>query len=174
MVQRTEIERYVRNMVAFDIMEKPLSSLGDRVKRRKEKAAKEIADLLKEGEEKEERIFVRIEKLDEEKARTLKEGIDEFSNKYPKYGKILNDLIEEKRTRKNKYLIFGLNEGYRLGVEDYIRVMIDIGFTREEAGAVYPHIKEAYIRLKLAKSKDKKPIEDYEKDLEKEERSILL
>lgn len=159
MVERTEIEKYVRNMVALDILSKPLSSLGGKAERRRDKSAKEISDLIKDGESGE-RIFARIEKKDEEKARTLREGIDAFKKEYPKYGELLEKTIAEKRKKSNKYLIYGINGGYSLGSEDYMRVMMDLGFNREAACAMYPHLKEIATGM--------------EKANEQEERLILL
>jgi len=160
MVERTEVEIYVRNMVALDVLSKPLSSLGGKAERRRDKAAEEIADLLKDESEVGERIFAKIEKRDEEKARTLREGIEAFKREHPNYGDILENKIAEKRTKSNKYLIFGLNKGYYLASEDYVRVMKDLGFTREEACSMYPHLKEISTRLGKAN--------------EQEERTILL
>ncbi len=159
MVERTEIEKYIRNMVALDILSKPLSSLGGKAERRRDKNAKEISDLIKEKEYGE-RIFARIEKRDEEKARTLREGIDVFNKEYSKYGIILEGMIKETRIQSNKYLIYGVQKGYSLGSEDYIRVMKDLGFERETACAMYPHLKE--VSAKMGKAN------------ELEERLILL
>lgn len=140
MPERTEIEKEVRYLISLDTLYKPLSSLGDKGKRRAEKKASNIVVLLKDGEEKGERIFARVEKLDEEKARTLREGIDEFKKQYPRYGEMLEEFIQKKRVKNNKYLIYGLNGGFKLGEEDYMRVMMDLGFERREASSVYPHI----------------------------------
>lgn len=160
MVERTTIETYVRHLVATDIMCKPLSSLSGKVDRRKEKTAREISSLLKNDYEIGERVFARIETRDEEKARTLREGIDAFNKEYPTYGKILEGKIAEKRTKNNKYLVFGIAEGYQLGREDYIRVMKDLGLNEDAACAMYPHLKEVSDQLGKAK--------------EQAERSILL
>lgn len=147
MAERTEIEKEVRSLTALDILYKPFSSLGDKGKRRAEKHEKNIVSLLKDGEEKGERIFARIEKKDEEKARTLREGIDAFKKEYSKYGKLLEECIAKKRLSQNRYLIYGLAGGFKLGEEDYARVMMDLGFTRREANSVYPHILAISERL---------------------------
>jgi hypothetical protein len=148
MPERTEVERSVRWLVASDILYRPLKSLGEKGLRRLDKTAKEISGLLKEGEEVGERVFARIEREDEEKARTLREGINAFKKAYPKYGEILEAMIAEKRTRSNRYLVFGLQEGFILGEEDYIRAMMDLQFERREASAVYPHVITVSERLK--------------------------
>jgi len=94
---RTEVEKYVRALIALDALYKPLSSLGDKGKRRAEKSAKGIVSLLKEGEEKGERIFARVEKSEEERARTLREGIDEFKKQYKEQGEILEEDVVYKK-----------------------------------------------------------------------------
>lgn len=158
MVERTTIETYVRHLVATDIIYRPLSSLGGKADRRKEKMAKEISDLLKGDCETGERIFARIEKRDEEKARTLREGIDAFKKEYPKYGEILEGKITSKRTKNNKYLVFGISEGYQLGREDYIRVMKDLGLSEDASCAMYPHLKELSDTLGKAKEQSERTI----------------
>lgn len=147
MPERTEIEKETRTLIATDILYKPFSSLGDKGKRRAEKHAKNITAFLKEGEEKGERIFARIEKKDEEKARTLREGIDAFKKEYPKYGNLLEGCIAKKRMSLNKYLIYGLEGSFKLAEEDYVKVMMNLGFTRREANSVYPHILAISERL---------------------------
>jgi len=141
MTERTGVEKNVRLMIASDILYRPLKSLGEKGVRRIEKTAKSISALLKNGSETGERIFAKVEiKSEEEKARTINEGIIEFCSKYPKEGKILNDLIEEKRSQRNKYLTYGLMPNFKLGEEDYVGVMKDLGFERREASSFYPHI----------------------------------
>jgi len=140
MPERTEVEKYVRWLIALDIISKPLSSLGDKGMRREKKTVKNIVALLEKESEISKRIFAKIEKREEEKARTLREGITQFKKKYPSYGTILEGIIAETRIKKNEYLIYGLNENYKLSEEDYVRVMMDLGFKRREAVSIYPHI----------------------------------
>ena len=151
MPERTEVEKYIRWLIASDIIYRPLKSLGEKGLRWLDKTAGEISDLLKDEEEIGERVFAKIEKKDEEKARTLREGINAFKKRYPQYGEILENMIAEKRTKSNRYLIYGLQEGFKLGEEDYVRVMMDLGFDRREASSVYPHVIAISERLKKAK-----------------------
>lgn len=146
MVERSGIETGIRDLVAYDIMSKPLCSLGQKADRRKDKLAAEVARLLREGEEFE-RVDVGIERKSEEKARTLREGIDEFEKKYPNYGKILEGIIQEKRAKSNRYLCYKIKQGYNLGAESYRRIMKDLGLTIQEADAMYPHLKDISDRL---------------------------
>ena len=140
MPERTEIEKLVRMLVASDVIYRPLKSFGERGVRRLDKTAKDVSSLLKEEEEVGERVFARIESLDEKKARGLNEGIAAFKKRHPHYGEILQELIDEKREKNNRYLTYGLQEGFKLGEEDYLRVMMNLGFDRRDASALYPHI----------------------------------
>lgn len=157
--ERTEIEKESRYLIAGDISYRVLESLGKRGARKLIKGADNIASLLKDGEEAGNSICARIEKRDEdEKARTLNEGINEFYKQCPEYGSILKGLIEEKRDKKNKYLVYRLNEGYKLGEEDYVKVIMDIGFDRREACSIYPHILAISERMKKADEKKERTI----------------
>lgn len=157
--ERTEVEKESRYLIAGDISYRVLESLGKRGTRRLEKAAKNIETLLKDSEEKGNSVDVRISKIEEEeKARTVNEGINEFYKQFPEQGSILKGLIEEKRAKKNKYLVYKLNENYKLGEEEYVRVMMDIGFDRREANSVYPHILAISERLKKADEKKERTI----------------
>ena len=146
MAERSELEINVRNLVAYDVISKPLSSLGNKVSRARTSLAKEISGLVREGEEFE-RVTAYIERKDEQKARTLREGIDAFKEEHPRYGKILEGLIKEKRLKNNRYLCYGINEGFKLGCEDYRRVMKSVGLEAEQADAMYPHLIELSDRL---------------------------
>jgi len=150
MVQRNDLETVVRDMVAYDILSKPLSNLGDKAHRRRDKMAGEAAKLLSEGYTAE-RITAYTEFRDEERARTMREGISSFSEAYPRYGKILEGMIQDKRQQSNEYLVFGIQDGFKLGAEDYRRVMKDIGMTSREADAMYPHILDISDRLGKAR-----------------------
>ena len=146
MVERSELENRVRRLIAGDITYRVLKSLGDKGDRRLKKRAAEIVFLL-DQEEPSGRFYAGIEKIDEEKAKTMKEGINAFKKKYPRYGKILEGLIAQTRLSKNKNLVYGLSEGYKLSEEDYVQIMMDLGFERREASAMYPHILAISERL---------------------------
>ena len=156
MVERSDLEQKVRRLVSADIIYRILKSLGERGVRRLDKRALEIVQLL-DGEENE-RFFSEVEEIDEEKARTLREGIDEFKKGYPKYGEILEKNISTKRTEKNKYLVYGVKRGFHLPEEDYLQVMMDLGFERREASSLYPHILAISKRLGKANEHTKRKI----------------
>lgn len=141
MVTRSDLEIGVRNLVAYDILEKPLSSLEGKAKRKKEKLASELAELLDIGEDGE-RIFAHIDRRDHAKARTLREGINVFKEQHPRYGEILEKIIAETRLEKDEVLVYGIKPGFYLGTEDYLRVMVNLGLSKEGACAMYPHLKD--------------------------------
>ena len=60
--------------------------------------------------------------------------------------------------KQNKYLSYGLTEGFKLSEEDYIGVMMDLGFDRREAASIYPHIIAISERLGKASEQDKRLI----------------
>ena len=155
MVQRTELETTVRRMVALDILSKPLSSLGQKAGRRRDKLAEEAAGSLQSGLE---RVFAYTETTETEKARTLREGITVFKKEYPKYGKVLEGMIQEKRIQKDTQLVYGINEGCSLGVGEYRSVMRDLGLSAMEADGMYTHLLEVSHRLGSASEYAKRTI----------------
>jgi len=156
MAERSELESRVRRLIAADISYRVLNSLGEKGIRRLNKRAEEIAVLL--DEEPQDRFFAKIEESSEQKARTMKEGIEAFKDKHPKYGEILENLIAETRQRRNKNLVYGLNQEYHLSEEDYVQVMMDLGFERREASAMYPHVLAISGRLGRADEHSKRAI----------------
>ena len=153
-----ELERKVLELIAMDRIEMPISSLSGKLKRQKPKFAKEI-DLNGKAVYDGERCYARIKKEDLEKARGIREGVEEFSKKFPNYGKILNGLIEEKRKEKETHLYFGMNPGSRITADDYREVMTNLGFTPAMAEDLYPALMD--VSRKLSKKRD-------------EERSIMI
>jgi len=102
MPERTEVEKYVRWMIASRpyftelLVALEIRDLEDLTKQRNLSP-----ELLRSKEELGNRVEARIEELEEEmKARTINEGIKVFSKKYPQYGKELREIIEEKRMER--------------------------------------------------------------------------
>lgn len=91
--------------------------------------------------------MLELRRVKEEKSKTLREGINAFKKEYSSYGKILEGLIAKKRIKRNKNLVYRLNKGYNLSEEDYVWVIMDLGFDRREASAMYPHILAISERL---------------------------
>jgi len=158
MVERSDLEKRVRRLIAGDITSKVLKNLGEKGARRLKKGAKEIVNLLGEGEEPNNRFYVGIEKSKEEKSKTLREGINAFKKQYSSYGKILEGLIAKKRIQRNKNLVYRLNKGYNLSEENYVQIIMDLGFERREASAIYPHILARSERFKKADEQSERTI----------------
>jgi len=152
------LERQVIELIATDRIHIPISSIDGKLKRQKPKLAQAIE--LPKAKFRGERVYARV-KVDDitEKARTMREAIDEFADKYPRHGKILNGLIEETRQAKETNLYFGINEGCRLTADDYMGVMTSLGFTETTARNLYPDLMN--ISRNLARKRD-------------EERSVLI
>ena len=157
MVFRDDLETAVRNMVAYDIISKPLSSLGQKADRREKKLAVEAAGLLQSNEPSE-RIFAYTETRNEERSRTTREGIDQFKEAHPRYGAVLEGMIQQKRFEKNNYIVFGVTEGFKLGASDYRSVMKDLGMTTIESDAMYGHILNISDRLGKARENETRSI----------------
>ena len=153
-----QLERQVIELIATDRIHIPLSSMDGRLKRQKPKLARGIELPRKRFQG--ERVYARVE-IDDvtQKARTIREAVNQFAEKYPRYGKILDGLIEETRQAKETNLYFGVNQGCRLTADDYIGVMTSLGFTETTAQRLYPDLMN--ISRNLARKRD-------------EERSILI
>jgi hypothetical protein len=145
-----ETEERLRRLIATDRIHIPISSLSEKLKRRKPKLAQEI-ELPKKDKYNGERVYAYIETEDKMKARKMKEAIAEFVEKYPTHGKVLQGMIAEKRLKTETHLYFGVNEGCRLSDDDYMAVMKDLGFGEVTAKALYTDLIE--ISRNLAKKR---------------------
>jgi|SRR3989344_3492557 len=143
----SNLEEQIIELIATDRIDIPISSMSGKLKRKKPKLAEEIDLSEFSGNYVGERVYARIESEDEKRARGMKEGIGLFSKKFPKYGKILTDMIEEKRSKHEIYLYFGMKEGCHLTTIDYLHVMTDLGFTETTAHRLYPELIDIGNRL---------------------------
>jgi len=154
----SEIEEKIIEIIAVDRIDRPISSMSGKLKRRKPKLAKALG--LKAGDSYEgERVYARVEEEDLMRARGTRKGIEIFSEKYPRYGRILKGLIEEQRALSETYLYFGVNPGCRLTADDYVTAITSLGFTENSARRLYPELMD--ISRKIARKRQ-------------EERSILI
>ncbi len=153
-----DLETQIIKLVATDRLYIPSSSFDGKLERSRKKIAVSLE--IPKDKYSGERAYVKIEEEDKQKARGIREGIDEFSRKYPKYGIILNGIIEEMRTVREKHLYFGMNEGKRLTNEDYLEILKDMGL-----GPVTAQ-KYCDVALDISRSLIKKR--------EEKERSILI
>lgn len=131
-----ETEQALIALIAADRLHKPVSSMEGKLDRRKKKFLQDI-DCGKSGEYKGERCYARVESEDLEKARGVKEGIAAFTERHPKYGAELKELIEEKREERETHLYFGMNDGCRLTRSDYMSVMNSLGYSQAAAERLY-------------------------------------
>ena len=132
-----QLERQLIELIALDRIDRPISSMSGKLKRRKPKLVQAVDisayDVSFEGD----RVWAMHSEQDRSKARGMREGVEKFSAKHPKYGKILNGYIEEERTVREKYLVFGMQDGARVTSKDYTAIMADLGFTPATAKSLY-------------------------------------
>jgi hypothetical protein len=126
-----ELEREVIGLIATDRLYTPSSSFDGKLERKRPKIAKAIATLESFQETDQdfqgERAYARVETEDKSKARGMKQGIAKFAQEFPRYGQILNGMIEEHRVKSETHLCFGMQDGKRLTKEDYLEVLTDMG-----------------------------------------------
>lgn len=150
------LERQLIEIVAMDRIDRPISSMSGKLKRRKPKLAKAV-ELPKEkfsGD----RVWARVDEEDKQKARGMKEGIEKFEENFPKYSRILKGYIEEQRTIREKYLVFGMNNGCRITSQDYMGVMKELGFTPAIAERLYPELMDISHKLKRKRDETERSI----------------
>jgi len=143
------IETKIIELIATDRIDKPISSMSGKLKRRKPKLAQAIG-LSKRYDG--DRVFAYISRADKSKARGMKEGIEKFAEEFPKYGRILSGYIEEQRTIREKYMVFGMQEGCKVTSDDYLSVMTNLGFTEATSERLYPELMN--ISRKLTKKRN--------------------
>jgi hypothetical protein len=155
-----QLERQLIEIVALDRIDKPISSMSGKIKRRKPKLAKgiDLADFDNHYDG--DRVWARSQYDDRLKARGLKDGVEKFEARFPKYGRILKGYIEEQRTIRETHLYFGVQDGCRVTSRDYLGVMEDLGFSPGMSERLYPELMD--ISRKLARKRDES------------ERSILI
>ncbi len=155
-----QLERQLVEIVAWDRIDRPISSMSGKLKRGKPKLAQEVDLSEHDGNYDGERVWAMISEQDRSKARGMKEGIAEFSSQFPKYGRILQGYIEEQRTVREKYLVFGMQDGAKVTSNDYMGIMEDLGFSPAVARSLYGELTS--ISRNMAKKRNE------------QERSILI
>lgn len=154
-----QLERQIIELIAVDRIDIPISSMSGKLKRRKPKLAAGINLNEHNGEYSGERVYARVETEDHMKARGMRDAIDLFTQEFPRYGKILQGMIEEERAIRETHLYFGTTDGARLTADDYMGVMRDLGFSESRSRDLYPELMA--ISRNLSRKRD-------------EERSVLL
>jgi len=152
-----DIERQVIELIATDRIDIPISSMSGKLKRSKPKLAKALG--LSTGDYFEgERVYARVVSEDTMKARGMREGIDKFSQEFPRYGKILNGYIEEQRANSETHVYFGVNLGVKLTQSDYLGVMENLGFTETVARNLYPALIDISRKLNKARNGEERSV----------------
>lgn len=139
-------ERTLLELIATDRIYVPVSSMSGKLDRSRPKLAKAAASSFNKRYQGE-RAYARVEEADIMKARGMKQGIEEFKAQYPKYGQILQDLIDEERSAREIHMYFGTREGCLITADDYRNVMTNLGFTPNEAEQLYPRLMEISRKL---------------------------
>ncbi len=152
------LERQVIELIAADRLYIPVSSIDGKLKRMKPKIAKAVFLPGNSSSFKGERVSARIEDKDENKARGIKEGIELFSQQFPKYGKILQGMIEEQRVVRETHLYFNMNDGCRLTADDYLGVMANLGFSPVSAKNLYHELIEVSRSMKRKRQEKERSI----------------
>jgi len=149
------IERQLIELIATDRVYIPVSSMDGKLYRTRPKLGKTLG-LSDDGDSfNGERVYARVEEGEQLKARTMREAIDEFSEEYPRHGKILNGYIEERRDEKEVNLYFGMNDGCRLTDADYMSVMKNLGYTDALATKTLPGILDYSRRLSKKRQEER-------------------
>lgn len=152
------IEQKILYLVATDKSEIPVSSFDGKLKRLRTKLASGIDLSDYDNDFSGERVFARVEESDEMRARGLREAINEFRREYPKYGKILEKLIKQKRNQREVHLYFGMQPESKLTREDYVKVMRDLGLSQHSAERLYPILMEISSGLQQKRKKTGKDV----------------
>lgn len=151
-----QLERQLIEIVATDRLDRPISSMSGKLKRKKPKLAQAVK--LPRGGYDGDRVWAKVSTRDEQKARGMKEGIAKFEENFPKYGKILRGYIEEQRTVREIHLYFGMSEGCRVTADDYMSVMSDLGFTSSTAERLYPELMDISRNLARKRNESERSI----------------
>ncbi len=147
-----QVERQIIELIATDRIDKPISSMSGKLKRKKPKLARAIDLGQWNGSFEGDRAYARLEESEGSKARGMKEGVAKFAEEFPRYGDILAGYIAEQRVIRETDLYFGMNEGCRITSNDYMGVMTDLGFTEATARDLYPELMD--VSRNLAKQRD--------------------
>ncbi|MFA6022756.1 MAG: hypothetical protein WC781_01570 [Candidatus Pacearchaeota archaeon] len=151
-----KLETHIIELIATDRISIPIKSMAGKLDRAKPKLGYKVVESMElEDNYFGDRVYARISYEDEMKARGMREGIEVFSEKFPRYGTILNGIIEEKRAEKEKHLYFGMNEGCKLTAGDYREVMAGLGFNSNESEQLYPRLMEISRKLSRARNEER-------------------
>tara|TARA_Y100000034_G_C6775935_1_gene346476 strand:+ start:132 stop:602 length:471 start_codon:yes stop_codon:yes gene_type:complete len=150
-----ETEKQILELIAVDRLDIPVSSLSGKLKRKKPVMAKSIDMEQYDGNFETDRVYARVETENLLKAKSMRGAVDEFSEKHPKYGKILEGIIKKKRDKSETHLYFGMHEDKKLTSSDYVGVMRDLGFSEHQARRLYPQMMEFSHKLNRKRGEER-------------------
>jgi hypothetical protein len=153
-----KLERQLIEIVALDRIDKPISSMSGKIKRRKPELARAVDLFDFKNHYDGDRVWARIQYDDKLLARGMKEGIEKFESQFPKYGRILRGYIEEQRTIRETHLYFGMQNNCRITSKDYLGIMQDLGFSRSISERLYPELMEISRRLSKKRNETERSI----------------
>jgi len=147
------LDGLAEKLVAYNEMYAPLNKITRRIERRYRKLGHEIYERLVERQNisKNSPISLSLTWQDSLLARGYKLGVEEFKQKFPEYGLILQEMINTHRKCRRNYIQFGLKPQAELPESIYIDVLKDIGLSTKEARKVYKTIKDIGARLETKK-----------------------
>ena len=144
MVERSGLEEQAQVLIAYRSLSSATGKVKERAQRRFEKSRDKIGEILKEGKRtlpKESKLTLELGWDDEsiKGARKKNLAIREFKQKHPKYGKILQKLINKHRQVRRAYIEFGgeIPEEVYIGI---IQEIMDIDYKKAEK--IYASILE--------------------------------
>ncbi len=153
-----KLERQLIEIVALDRIDKPISSMSAKLKRRKPKLAKAVDLSDFENHYDGNRVQARVQYDDKLKARGMKEGIEKFESQFPKYGRILRCYIEEQRTMRETHLYFEMQDSCRITSNDYLGIMQDLGFSQAISKRLYPELMDISRKLSRKRNETERSI----------------
>jgi len=125
-------------MIGYRRVYTTYNRLANRAKRRLDETATGVGRMLNERDlvpPEDSGLIIRLWHEDTKKARGMKRGIREFSQKHSKYGKILQGMIDKSRDVQRDHLTFDYE--YELCEEDCVKLLMEMGLSEERALAVY-------------------------------------
>ena len=142
MVRKNIITLKTEELVAYHTLKSGADIVTKRLQRQLGPIAEDVYSRLSKRQRVQEDALVVADYRFEDKdlkARTLKEGIDEFSKRYPEYGEVLNGIISETRKTKRRYLIFGQKD--ELPQEIYTTALENAGIPEDIHTGLVGNIK---------------------------------
>jgi len=126
MVRKTIVTNQTQDLIAYHALKSGFDIMCKRAQRKLTPIAESVYDRLKKGQKIQGAPVIADYRFeDTQKSRTQTEGIKEFADRYPQYGEILKEIIDETRKSKRRYLTFGKTD--ELDNQVYQNALQEIG-----------------------------------------------